>query len=290
MMLKKFILITYLIGAVFAKDIQKVILITGTAHGIGKSTAQYLISKGHIVYGGDILIEENLYLNDIGGVALEMDVTNQEHVDNAINQIIQEQGRIDVLVNNAGIAVGSAIEDDSMEDAHYQFEVNLFGLGRTVKAVLPHMRNQKSGTIINISSVLGKAYNPLYGWYVSSKHAVEGWSDVLRLEVEQFGVDVIIVEPGLIKTNIGNYSARYFEKYSKNSEYGNFYNSPDDSSDNKFDDYSDPIVIAKVIDKAINAKNPKTRYSAGAYSWILLTMRSILPDKWFDRLILNVTG
>jgi len=219
-----------------------------------------------------------------------MDVTNQVHVENAISRIIKDQGRIDVLVNNAGIAVGSAIEDVSMEDALYQFEVNLFGIGRTVKATLPHMRAQGSGTIINISSVLGKVYNPLYGWYVSSKHALEGWSDVLRLEVEQFGIDVIIVEPGMIKTNIGNYSAQYFEKYSKNSAYANFYGSPDDKEENSFDNYSDPIVIAKVIDKAINAKNPKTRYSAGAYSWILLTMRSILPDKWFDKLIVRVTG
>lgn len=288
-MLKKFIISILLVGTVFATDKQKVVLITGTAHGIGKSTAQYLIEKGHIVYGGDILIEENLYLNDIGGVALVMDVTKQDHVDNAINQVIAEQGRIDVLVNNAGIAVGSAIEDVSMEDALYQFEVNLFGIGRTVKATLPHMRAQGSGTIINISSVLGKAYNPLYGWYVSSKHALEGLSDVLRLEVEQFGIDVVIIEPGLIKTNIGNYSARYFEKYSKNSVYADFYNS-DDSEDSSFDDYSDPIVIAKVINKAIDAKNPKTRYSAGAYSWILLTMRSILPDRWFDKLISNVTG
>ena len=289
-MFKKIILSIILFGAVFASDKQKVVLITGTAHGIGKSTAQYLIDKGHIVYGGDILVEENLYLNDIGGVALEMDVTKQDHVENAINQIIAEQGRIDVLVNNAGIAVASAIEDVSMEDALYQFEVNLFGIGRTVKATLPHMRAQGSGTIINISSVLGKAYNPLYGWYVSSKHALEGWSDVLRLEVEQFGIDVVIIEPGLIRTNIGNYSAQYFEKYSKNSEYGNFYGSPDDTEENSFNDYSDPIVIAKVIDKAIDAENPKTRYSAGAYSWILLTMRSILPDKWFDKLIVKVTG
>ena len=289
-MFKKIILSIILFGAVFASDKQKVVLITGTAHGIGKSTAQYLIDKGHIVYGGDILVEENLYLNDIGGVALEMDVTKQDHVENAINQIIAEQGRIDVLVNNAGIAVGSAIEDVSMEDALYQFEVNLFGIGRTVKATLPHMRAQGSGTIINISSVLGKAYNPLYGWYVSSKHALEGWSDVLRLEVEQFGIDVVIIEPGMIKTNIGNASAKYFEKYSKNSEYENFYGSPDDTEENSFNDYSDPIVIAKVIDKAMSAKNPKTRYSAGAYSWILLTMRGILPDKWFDKLIVRVTG
>ena len=156
-MYKKIILSIILFGAVFASNNQKVVLITGTAHGIGKSTAQYLIDKGHIVYGGDILVEENLYLNDIGGVALEMDVTKQDHVDNAINQIIAEQGRIDVLVNNAGIAVYSAIEDVSMEDAMYQLEVNLFGIGRTVKAVLPHMRAQGSGIIINISCKIGKA-------------------------------------------------------------------------------------------------------------------------------------
>jgi NAD(P)-dependent dehydrogenase (short-subunit alcohol dehydrogenase family) len=288
-MLKKILLSFLMTGFIFANT-PKVILITGTAHGIGKSTAKYLLDKGHIVYGGDILVDENLYLNDIGGIALEMDVTNQEHVDNAISRIIAEQGRIDVLVNNAGIAVGSAIEDVSMEDAMYQFEVNLFGIGRTVKAVLPHMRAQGSGTIINISSVLGKAYNPLLGWYVASKHALEGWSDVLRLEVKQFGIDVVIIEPGLIKTNISNASAKYYEKYSKNSEYKNFYGSPDDSEENSFDDYSDPIVIAKVIEKAISAKNPKTRYSAGAYSWILLTMRSILSDKWFDKLIVKVTG
>ena len=288
-MLKKILLLLLTVGFVSANT-PKVILITGTAYGIGRSTAEYLLDKGHIVYGGDILVDENLYLNDIGGIAIEMDVTNQEHVDNTISKIIAEQGRIDVLVNNAGIAVGSAIEDVSMEDAMYQFEVNLFGIGRTVKAVLPHMRDQGDGTIINISSVLGKAYNPLYGWYVSSKHALEGWSDVLRLEVKQFGVDVVIIEPGMIKTNIGNYSAKYFEKYSKNSEYKNFYGSPDDSGESSFDDYSDPIVIAKVIEKAISAKNPKTRYSAGAYSWILLTMRSILPDKWFDSLIVKVTG
>ncbi len=288
-MFKKIFFLFLMIGFISANT-PKVVLITGTANGIGKSTAKYLLDKGHIVYGGDILVNENLYLNDIGGIALEMDVTNQEHVDNAISRIIAEQGRIDVLVNNAGIAVGSAIEDVSMEDAMYQFEVNLFGIGRTVKAVLPHMRAQGSGTIINISSVLGKVYNPLLGWYVASKHALEGWSDVLRLEVKQFGIDVVIIDPGLIKTNISNASAKYYEKYSKNSEYKNFYGSPDDSEENSFDDYSDPIVIARVIEKAISAKNPKTRYSAGAYSWILLTMRSILPDKWFDRLIVNVTG
>ena len=125
-MFKEIILITLLFGIILSQDKQKVVLITGTALGIGKSTAEYLIDKGHIVYGGDILIEENLYLNDIGGTALEMDVTNQNHIDNAVKKIISEQGRIDVLVNNAGLGVYGAIEDVSMEDIYYQYDVNLF--------------------------------------------------------------------------------------------------------------------------------------------------------------------
>ena len=274
----------------------KVAIITGGAGGIGSRIAQTYVEAGARVV---IASRNQEKINDLVGrleanggeaIAVATDVTVPEDVTNMVAKTIELFGGVDVLVNNAGIAVGSAIEDVTMEDALYQFEVNLFGIGRTVKAALPHMRAQGSGTIINISSVLGKAYNPLYGWYVSSKHALEGWSDVLRLEVDQFGIDVVIVEPGMIKTNIGNYSAQYFEKYSKNSAYTNFYGSPDDKEENSFDNYSDPIVIAKVIDKAIDAKKPKTRYSAGAYSWILLTMRSILPDKWFDKLIVKVTG
>ena len=154
-MFNRIVLILMITGFIYAQDEQKVVLITGTAYGIGKSTAELLIEKGHIVYGGDILVEENLYLNDIGGTALEMDVTNQEHIDKAINQIISEQGRVDVLVNNAGLGVYGAIEDVSMEDIYYQYDVNLFGLARVTKAVLPYMREKESGLIINISSVLG---------------------------------------------------------------------------------------------------------------------------------------
>ena len=176
-MFNRIVIILIISGFIYAKDEQKVVLITGTAYGIGKSTAELLIEKGHIVYGGDILVEENLYLNDIGGTALEMDVTNQEHIDKAINQIISEQGRVDVLVNNAGLGVYGAIEDVSMEDIYYQYDVNLFGLARVTKAVLPYMREEESGLIINISSVLGETYGPLAGWYLSTKHALEGWSD-----------------------------------------------------------------------------------------------------------------
>ena len=287
-MLKKILLSIIMVGFISANT-PKVILITGTALGIGKSTAEYLIDKGHIVYGGDILVEENLYLNDIGGIALEMDVTNQEHIDKAVQQIINEHGRIDVLVNNAGLGVYGAIEEVTMEDVYYQYDVNLFGLARVTKSVLPYMREQKSGTIINISSVLGETYGPLAGWYLSSKHALEGWSDALRVELEEFDIDVVIVQPGAINTNFFNVSRSYLDKYKQDSNYAHLYGEPvADSENSVLSNQSETIVIAKVINKAINAKNPKTRYSAGAYSKLGIFLRRIMTDKMFDRFILFI--
>ena len=289
-MFKKIILITLLFGIILSQDKQKVVLITGTALGIGKSTAEYLIDKGHIVYGGDILIQENLYLNDIGGTALEMDVTNQNHIDNAVKKIISEEGRIDVLVNNAGLGVYGAIEDVSMEDVYYQYDVNLFGLARVTKAVLPYMREKESGTIINISSVLGETYGPLAGWYLSTKHALEGWSDALRVELKKFDIDVVIIQPGAINTNFSNVTKTYIDKYRENSPYQHLYGEPiTDTGNEILSNQSDPIVIAKVINKAIDARNPKTRYAAGAYSRIGIFLRKIMTDKMFDRFILSIS-
>lgn len=289
-MFNRIVIILIITGFIYAKDEQKVVLITGTAYGIGKSTAELLIEKGHIVYGGDILVEENLYLNDIGGTALEMDVTNQEHIDKAINQIISEQGRVDVLVNNAGLGVYGAIEDVSMEDIYYQYDVNLFGLARVTKAVLPYMREEESGLIINISSVLGETYGPLAGWYLSTKHALEGWSDALRVELKEFDIDVVVVQPGAINTNFSNVTKTYIDKYRENSAYQHLYGEPiTDTGNEVLSNQSDPIVIAKVINKAMNARNPKTRYAAGAYSKIGIFLRKIMTDKMFDRFILFIS-
>ena len=289
-MFNRIVLILIITGFIYAKDEQKVVLITGTAYGIGKSTAELLIDKGHIVYGGDILVEENLYLNDIGGTALEMDVTNQEHIDKAINQIISEQGRVDVLVNNAGLGVYGAIEEVAMEDIYNQYEVNLFGLARVTKAVLPYMREKESGLIINISSVLGETYGPLAGWYLSTKHALEGWSDALRVEVKEFDIDVVVVQPGAINTNFSNVTKTYIDKYRENSAYQHLYGEPvTDTGNEVLSNQSDPIVIAKVINKAMNARNPKTRYAAGAYSKIGIFLRKIMTDKMFDRFILFIS-
>ena len=289
-MFNRIVLILMITGFINAQNEQKVVLITGTAYGIGKSTAELLIDKGHIVYGGDILVEENLYLNDIGGTALEMDVTNQKHIDKAVNQIISEQGRVDVLVNNAGLGVYGAIEDVSMEDIYYQYDVNLFGLARVTKAVLPHMREKESGLIINISSVLGETYGPLAGWYLSTKHALEGWSDALRVELKEFEINVVVVQPGAINTNFSNVTKTYIDKYRENAPYQHLYGEPiTDTGNEVLSNQSDPIVIAKVINKAMNARNPKTRYAAGAYSRIGIFLRKIMTDKMFDRFILFIS-
>jgi len=195
-----FIVITFQVNA----QEQKVILITGTASGIGKSTAKILVEKGYTVYGGDIQVEENLYLNDIGGHALIMDVTKDDQVNAGVQKVIDEQGRIDVLINNAGYGSFATIENIDMDELQYQFDVNVFGYARLQQAVLPHMRNQRSGLIIEISSVVGEISYPMLGWYAATKHAVEAMADALRQEVAPFGIDVVKIQPGAVKTNFPN--------------------------------------------------------------------------------------
>ena len=207
-MFKKIILSIVLFGTVFASDRQKVVLITGTAHGIGKSTAQYLIDKGYIVYGGDILVEENLYLNDIGGVALEMDVTKQDHVENAINQIIAEQGRIDVLVNNAGISP-SSLEDyttssllDLTEEAFGQtIKVNVLAPYICTKILLPMLIKTEEPKVINVGSTSGLMTPVLSGAYGVSKAALHALTIASANELAGV-VAVNALSPGWVLTDM----------------------------------------------------------------------------------------
>ncbi len=185
------------------KEGSQVIIITGSASGFGKATAEKLVAKGHIVYGGDINLEGNAYLNKIGGYSLEMDVTDDSQVRAGIERIISEQGRIDVLINNAGYGEYATIENIKIDDLKHQFDVNVFGYARLQQAVLPYMREQGSGRIIIVSSVIGKFSLPMLGWYASTKHAVEGMADALRQEVEQFGIDVVKIQPGAANTGFG---------------------------------------------------------------------------------------
>ena len=261
---------------------QKVVLITGTASGIGKATAELLISEGHVVYGGDIQHDKNLYLEKIGGYSLKMDVTKEDEVKTAVEKIIKEQGRIDVLINNAGYGQYGPVEEVTMEDAFAQFDVNMFGVARVTKAVLPHMRNQKSGTIINISSMGGKIYTPLGAWYHATKHAIEGWSDCLRLEVAEFGINVVIIEPGLINTGFYDVFAEKLEPYTKNTAYGHIM---EPMLKGDLPKMSEPNVVAKVINKAINKRKPKTRYVKGKMAKMAISYRGLFGDRAYDKMI-----
>jgi short-subunit dehydrogenase len=268
---------------------KKVIIVTGASSGIGKTTALQLIKEGHTVYGAARRVNKMQDLVEAGGHAVGIDVTNHEQVYAEVQKIIDKEGRIDVLVNNAGFAVYGAVEEVSYEDAKRQFEVNIFGLAEITKAVLPTMRQQKSGTIINISSVGGKIYTPLGSWYHATKHALEGWSDCLRLEVKQFGIDVVIVEPGAIATEFGEVMSNNFST-KENSPYESMVKAMNAVMKNteKPGNASPPSVIADTISKAISASKPKTRYAAGKLASQVLFFRKWFSDRAFDKQILKM--
>ena len=269
---------------------KKVIIVTGASSGIGKATALQMIKEGHIVYGAARRVEKMQDLVSAGGKAITMDVTDHKQVHSEIQKIITTEGRVDVLVNNAGYAVYGPIEEVDYNRAKRQFDVNLFGLAEVTKAVLPTMRDQNSGTIINISSVGGKIYSPLGAWYHATKHALEGWSDCLRLEVKQFGIDVVIVEPGAIKTEFDEAMDHQFGETT--GPYGPMKRTMEKVMVNAYKpgNYSEPTVIAETVSKAVSSKSPKTRYAAGKMAKQTLLGRKWLSDKGFDKMIMSMLG
>lgn len=256
---------------------------------MGKETAFKLINEGHTVYGAARRIEKMSELKEKGGHVLQLDVTDHESIRTVVSQLLSEQNRIDVLVNNAGYAIYGAVEDTTIEDARRQFEVNLFGLAEITKQILPTMRTQRSGTIINITSMGGKMYTPLGAWYHATKHALEGWSDCLRLELKQFGIDVVIIEPGIIRTEFGNVMLDPMLERSGDGPYAEFAKKVANATRSSYESGggSSPSVIAKVISKAIASKRPKTRYAAGKLAWPLMFMRKYLGDRIFDWIIMS---
>ncbi len=267
---------------------KKVVLITGASSGIGKETAKLLVENGHIVYGAARRLDKMNDLKEAGIKLLEMDVTNDESMVKGIQKIIETEKRIDVLVNNAGYGSFGTLEDVPLSEAKYQFEVNIFGLARLTQLVLPHMRKQQSGKIVNISSMGGKFGEPHGAWYHTTKFAVEGLSDSLRMELKQFKIDVVIIEPGAIKSEWGGIAKENLLKVSGNTPYKNLAAKHAALIDETYKRVgSEPIVIAKTIAKAINSNNPKTRYAVGGGAKLLLFMRRILSDKLFDKIFLS---
>ncbi|MCB0420560.1 MAG: oxidoreductase [Bdellovibrionales bacterium] len=267
---------------------KKVILITGASSGIGKKTAEKLIAAGHVVYGGARRVERMQDLEKLGGYPLHLDVSDDASMKAAVDKVVVEQGGIDVLVNNAGFGLYGSVEDTDINDARYQFEVNLFGLARMTQLVTPHMRKRKSGKIINISSVAGKIYTPLGGWYHATKHALEGLSDCLRFELKPFGIDVVIVEPGVIQTEFGDVLTSTLMKRSEGGAYEALARQIADTTEEMYKNGvgSSPDLISGTIMKAIESKKPRTRYLVGKLAKPMLFLRNWLGDRIYDKALM----
>ena len=268
---------------------QKIVLITGVSSGIGKETAIYLTQKNYVVYGGARRVDRLKELEPFGIHTVTLDVTDEQSVNQAISQIIDKEGRIDILINNAGYGEYGAVEDVSIENAKKQMDVNVFGLAQMTQKVLPYMRKNQFGKIVNISSIAGKLTMPMGGWYHASKHAVEALSDALRLEVKRFGIDVILIEPGLIKTEWSGIAMQTMVNASNSSEY-NTISSKIEHMGNKMYAKSfvpGPIKIAKTIHKAIEKKNPRARYAAGFMAKPAVFFKWLLSDTLFDKFLLS---
>lgn len=265
----------------------KTALVTGASSGIGESAALLLKQHGYTVYGAARRVDRMKSLEEQGVHVLPLDVTNEGSMVECINAVADQNGGVDILVNNAGYGSYGAVEDVPIDEAKRQFEVNLFGLARLTQLVLPHMRDKKFGRIINITSVGGKIYTPFGAWYHATKHALEGWSDALRVEIKPFGIDVAIIEPGGIKTEWGGIAAENLRKTSGSGHYAERANATADGMAKMYagDQLSDPSVIGKAILQAATARRPKTRYAAGYGARMVLSLRWILSDRMFDRVI-----
>lgn len=270
----------------------KVIVVTGASSGIGTATARLLKEQGHIVYGAARNLERLIELRQEGIRPIEMDLVDEASMQNAISHIFGKEGRIDVLVNNAGYGSYGALEDVSMAEARRQFEVNVFGGARLTQLVLPHMRKQGNGTIINVSSGAGRVSGPLGSWYHATKWALEALSDCLRLEVKPFGINVVVIQPGAINTGFLEIATEALQATSGHGPYaqqaeGMLHRFNSESVVRR---QSSPKVVANAIAKAVNAQRPNTRYVVGLGAGSLMFLRRWLPDRAWDALITRVAG
>ena len=266
------------------KNKNKVILLTGASSGIGYDTAVALAQQGHKVYAAARRVERMEPLRQYGIVPLKMDVTDEASMKEGVKTLLDAEGRIDVLINNAGYGYFGAVENVPMDDARNQLEVNVFGLARLCQLVLPTMRAQHSGRIINTASVAGKAVFYYGGWYHVSKYAVESLSDAMRMELKPFGIDVVIIEPGAIKTNWGIIAADHLIESSKGTAYEQTGTMMANNLRNMYlsNTISDPAVVRKAIVRAVNARRPCTRYRIGRMANAIVFFHWLLPTRWWD--------
>jgi len=262
----------------------RVVLVTGGSSGIGKSIGIYLKSKGFIVYGTTRKIANHPNFRDFE--LLELDVRNPESIGAAISELIAKEGRLDVLVNNAGIGITGPVEETPHPEILKAFDTNFNGPLHMSKAVLPHMRRQEKGLIINITSIAGYMGLPYRGLYSASKGALELVTEALRMEVKGFGVNITNLAPGDFATNIA--SGRYHAPILEDSPYRESYGSTLKMMNEHVDSGKDPILVAHMVHKIINTKKPKVHYKVGEFMQkFSLFLKKILPDKVYEKLLMN---
>jgi NAD(P)-dependent dehydrogenase (short-subunit alcohol dehydrogenase family) len=269
----------------------RAVLITGCSTGIGRATAERLATAGWPVFASARRVESMRDLEARGCRTLELDVCDEGSMQRGIEEVEKTHGAVGVLVNNAGYGSEGPIEEVPMEEVRRQFETNVFGLARMCQLVLPGMRRQGWGKIVNISSMGGRMTLPGGGFYHATKYAVEALSDALRFEVRGFGVDVIVIEPGPIKTQFGDTSIEKIRALgAPDSPYAAF---RDALAKGIRDIYEGPMgalaagpeAVAKVIERAISARRPRTRYPVTAAARLFMGTRRWLPDRGFDLLM-----
>jgi NAD(P)-dependent dehydrogenase (short-subunit alcohol dehydrogenase family) len=271
-----------------AIDRSKPVLITGCSTGIGRRTAETLAAGGWNVYATARRPESIEDLRAGGAKTLPLDVTDEASMAAAVAEVERDGGSIGALVNNAGYSQSGAIETVPMESVRRQFETNVFGLMRMCQLVLPGMRRTGSGRIVNVSSMGGKLTFPGGGVYHATKHAVEAISDALRFEVAGFGVDVVVIEPGLIKTEFGETAAGSIAETSAEGPYAKFNRevakATSEAYEGSFSRFGGgPETVAAKIEKALTARRPKTRYKVTPSAKVIMGLRSTMTDRMWDR-------
>lgn len=265
----------------------KVALVTGASAGIGEATVRRLIADGYTVYAAARRVDRMATLAMAGARLVALDLTDDDSIVAAVERIRGEAGRLDLLVNNAGYGSYGALEDVPLDEARRQFEVNLFGAARLCQLALPIMRANKSGRIINVSSIGGKSGEPFGAWYHATKFALEGLSDCLRMELTPFGIDVVVIEPGAIRTEWGGIAFGSLLRVSGDTAYGPYARRHGKMYERAASSRlpSPPEVVANAIGRAAAARRPRTRYPVGGGARTLLLLVRLLSDRMTDRLM-----
>jgi NAD(P)-dependent dehydrogenase (short-subunit alcohol dehydrogenase family) len=271
---------------------QRVAVVTGSSSGIGLETSLTLARNGFLTYATMRNLNKSEKIKSLAQKEklplkiIQLDVVDERSVENAIRSITTaESSRIDVLVNNAGYTVNGAFEELAMEEIKAQFETNLFGVIRVIQAVLPIMRRQKSGIIVNISSAVGRFGYPGGSAYVSTKFAVEGLSESISYELEPFGIKVVLIEPGVIRTNIVNSMVTAKKSQDSNSPYSQLMQKVARSLGHMMENASSADVVAKVVLKAVTTENPSLRYLAGKNIETWMEAKRSMSDEEFYKMM-----